>query len=294
MPSLKIKLSTIQIAGALTAIAVGVIDAFIQKDAYNAILLVLVVEILTLSIDTYYGALGDSRRIQDTLRSHPVLKDYEYCIYEYPQLRDNFLKRSTVTLGAVLNDWMDEKIRLHQIDVQANWSNGRMYFPEQEVEGRTVQIQNSLQIGGFATQLEGYTEFWLESAEAYLAQTRQLAARGKDITRVFILRGEHSLKNSALITQMRMDKEAGIKTLVAFSNGPKKITDPEAVKDFGIWDNRLLCLVDLTHQTGEVTGCTYSVAEADLIKAGRWKQHILRHAEKADAYLAALPERPSS
>jgi hypothetical protein len=278
----KVNVSTIQIVGGLVAIAAGVADGLLKKNLHDGLLMLFIVAIFTLCFDIYYGSLGESRQVNDALRSYPVLKDYEYCIYEYPQLRDSFVRRSTAKLGSVLAGWMDEKIRAHQSDAQSNWAHGRMHFPQQEVEARTVQIQSSIDAGGFATQLEANTDFWAESAATYLADTRALAKQGKKITRVFILPSEESLKNHALIKQIRMDKDATISTLVAFS---KRITDPEAVKDFGIWDEKLLCLVESTHHTGQVAGCTYSVADADLIKARRWRDTILRHAEPAERYL---------
>jgi hypothetical protein len=281
----KLNLSTIQMAGFLAGVVAGIVDGLLTKSIHDGLLMTLIIAILTLCVDVTYGALDNAIRIHIALELHPALRGYRYCIYEYGGLHDNFAERSTVTVGPILSAWMDEKIKAHQWEVQVNWANGKMKFPEHEVEGRTVEIQKGIQLGGFATQLEGNTTFWAESAATYLADTRRLAGQGKDITRVFILRSEDSLKNAALITQMRLDKKAGIKTLVAFSDGPKKITDPEAVKDFGIWDEKLLCLVELTHHTGRVTGCTYSVDEADLTRAGRWKDNILRHAEQADAYL---------
>jgi len=284
MSDLRVRISTMQIVGTLVAIIVGVISAFLGNSVVDSIILVLLVEILALSIDTYYGPLGESKKILDAIRYNPVLQGYERCIALYPQTRENLLKGNIGPMGTLLCNWLDEKIHSHQSIATNDWMRGSLSFTAQEVDEKSVQIQKSLQTGGFATQLERYTEFW-ESAESYLQITRELVAQGKSITRAFILQSEDSLQDPALAKQIKSDSNAGINTMVAFTTGPNRITNQEAIQDFGIWDNRLLCIVHLSHQTSQVTGSTYSIADDDLARALKWKDHILLHATSTKNYI---------
>lgn len=279
--------STRQVIGALFAILLGVITTLISGDRFNGVVITLLVGILTVVVDLYYSVATGGMNILDIIRSHEALKDYERCIQEYPSIIARLREATTPQVGLLLVKWVDAKIRNHHVDVRDGWAIGRISFPANEVEERSVQVQRTIHRGGFATQLEHYMEFW-EAAPSYVLVNQELVGLGTlDITRVFILKAEQSLKNDAVSSQIRADKAAGIKTLVAFTTGAHRITNQEAIKDFGIWDEQLLCLIDVNPHTLEVIGSTYSILPTDLEEARRWREHILLHAVDSDRYLSS-------
>lgn len=279
-----VKVTTMQIAGTLVAVSLGVISSLLGTTLMDSVVLGLLVEILAFLIDMHLRSLQDGKRLADVIREYPVLQNYGYCISEYAVVRRTFTDGVPDPLGSVTRSWIDEKIRLHQSDFRNNWKGGRIIFPAEEVEQRSLEVHKSLRVGGFATQLEKYSEFW-EAADSYLKLNRALVSKqSKEITRVFLLQSQDSLKNQALVTQIKLDRAAGINTMIAFTAGPDCVEDQEAIKDFGLWDDELLCIVELSPQTWRVTGSTYSVMETDLAKARRWMNHILMHAKSSDVY----------
>ena len=281
MQGTRFRPSTIQIVGTVISITIGVAGGLLTYKSYptnavaNGIALALVCEILTFVIDIYYGPLGESKRFQDALRASPVLKDYEDCIVDYSDLRRQY--HGNGDMGQILIDWLDEKVQKHHSEAETDWKNGKLRFTQDELPIRTVRMQKCVRYGGFATQLERSTEFW-ERAEEYLKDTRELARQGKKIKRVFILNSKQSLQNAALRTQLLNDRSSGIETLAAYVSE----LSPAAIRDFGIWDEKVLCTVNMTPVGGYVTGCTYSMRDEDLERARRWRDEILRQAVDPD------------
>jgi hypothetical protein len=277
MTVFRVRPSTIQIAGTLVAVVSGVIagvtipSEHIYSNAINGLIVCLLGEVLTFVVDIYYGPLGESRQFQDALKSSPVLKNYETCIVEYAQLRREWARNGTA--GQVLTGWLDDKIRRHGEEAQSDWKHGRLSFGEADVAVRAIRMQQCVTYGGFATQLERNIGFW-ESADDYLEDTRKLARRGCNITRVFILTSDDSKDSQALRAHVARDNEAGIVTLLAYA----RQLSPDAIRDFGIWDDRYVCIVAMTPVGGYVTGSTYSMHEEDLRRANEWRDEIMRHA----------------
>jgi hypothetical protein len=280
MLSMKVRPSTIQIMGTLISIFVGVIVGYLIHGpsvspgiaAASGLALALLGEILTFSIDIYYGALGEGRGLQEAMKASPVLLLYEDCINAYAQLKSEFDSRGEI--GRLLSDWLDEKVRLHFREADADWKNGKLRFQQDQHAIRSVQTQKCVQFGGFATQLERSTSFW-ETAQEYLEDTRSLARDGKKITRVFLLNSPDSLRNEALVRQISKDLDSGIITLVVYLDS----LNIDAIREFAVYDERLVAIVELTPVGARVTGCTYSLRQEDVKRANGWKDEILRHAE---------------
>jgi hypothetical protein len=273
----RVRPSTIQIAGTLISIVSGVIAGVsiprehIYSSAINGVIVLLLGEILTFVVDIYYGPLGESRQFQEALKSSPILKNYEICIQAYDQLKREWARSGAA--GQVLTGWLDDKIKRHGEEAQTDWMHGRLSFGAADVAMRAIRMQQFVTYGGFATQLERGIGFW-ESADDYLEDTRKLARRGCRITRVFILTSGDSRDNVHLRDHIARDNEAGIATLLAYA----RQLSPDAIRDFGIWDDKYVCEVAVTPVGGYVTGSTYSMREEDLRRATEWRDEIMRHA----------------
>jgi hypothetical protein len=274
----------IQIAGSLVAIALSVATWLLGSSAVESLMIGLLVTLLSVAVDIHQCLTTGGLSVLRVMRENQALKGYEPCIHSYPAIINKFKYNTSPPLGFLLARWIDEKIGDHHADININLANGRIDFNLNEVEERSVQLQKTIKIGGFATQLEINTEFW-EGASSYLRTTQEVVRnKGVTITRVFILKSEKSLRTKEIADQIRLDRAAGIETFLAFTSGPNKITNQRAIQDFGIWDDSLLCVINLNAQTAHVTGSTYSIANADLEEAKKWKSHILRHAVSTDMY----------
>ena len=284
MNTLTVRPSTIQIVGTLISIFVGVIAGYLlshkqpQVGVAAGLAFTMLGEILTVTLDISYGALGEGRAFQDSLRANPVLKRYEDCVRNYNLAKDAFHKLGDMEIGALLSSWLDERISRHTAESDEDWGHGRISFPQDQVASRSVQLLRRVKATGFATQLERVAAFWeMEEAREYLEDTRALANRPGskvDLVRVFILNSLDSLRNESLISQIREDTEAGITIKIVLANR----ISPDCHKDFGIYDEKFLSQVHMTGG-GRVTGCTYSVREDDLDRARGWREEILQRAQ---------------
>jgi hypothetical protein len=269
------------VIGTFVSILVGVVCDYVVNDvnasiaAVAGLALALLSEILVFCIDIRYGAFGEEKTFQDALRSSPVLRRYESCIRNYLELRNDLTRHGE--MGQVLASWLDEKIMAHHAETDADWRNGRLSYPGEQIEAHSLQMQGRVKDGGFATQLERSTGFW-ENSQDYLESTRQLARSllkvNKTITRVFILSSPDSLRNEALGQQIAADAEAGINVRVAYVADLKM----DSIRDFGVWDNAIVSEIHMTPVGGRVTSNTYSMREDDVRRANAWKDDIIRHA----------------
>ncbi len=79
-------------------------------------------------------------------------------------------------------------------------------------------------------------------------------------------------------------KSSGIETYVVF----KDEISPEAVKDFGIWDNSVVCLIN-TMESGahryEVVGGEFTRKSEDIDTFSRYKNEIKNHAISGSEFL---------
>jgi len=109
------------------------------------------------------------------------------------------------------------------------------------------------------------------------------------ITRVYLVLDENSLSRESLRNCIAADQNAGIKALICFA---AQVEDSEALKDFGIWDDSLLCIVEVFSVGGEargeftITGCRFTVETAAVTRARGWVSQILSKAAPASDVLA--------
>jgi SAM-dependent methyltransferase len=130
--------------------------------------------------------------------------------------------------------------------------------------------------------------YWT-TEDQYLKECRVAAeSRGVEIQRVFILPNHAALFSASLRDHVEQDERAGILTSTAFLD---TIPETDAVQDFGLWDEELLCLIEAKTGSGGqtmVTGCTFTRETSSLEKARLWRDSICLVSQPAPALLKAI------
>lgn len=175
------------------------------------------------------------------------------------------------------------------------WASGTVRVGPIDALEKGIEIFRNLKSGGFATYLVQIDSYWKSNNE-YAEECRK-AARNLEvlIERVFILSYFDLLYNESLREHLMRDEEAGIRTFIAFSRQVESI-NKNAVQDFGIWDDQVLCLIDTAtiHGKNDVTGCSFSKSDADLSLAREWRESIMTVARPATQVLSELDKLSTS
>ncbi len=181
---------------------------------------------------------------------------------------------------------LEDQIEKREQDLQAIVT-GKAEVDSEDALDKGIQVFLNLRKEGFATYLAPLGNYW-RSNKKYLQASRQVALeKGGNFTRVYILPAYESLFSGDLQQDILEDEAAGIQTKIAFS----KDLSETAYKDFGIWDNELLCLIKTREIEGgkiEVKGGVFSRAVADLNKAREWRDEILQHSYGGAEMVRAL------
>lgn len=167
------------------------------------------------------------------------------------------------------------------------WTGESIHVGAAEAVEKGIKVFQSLRKGGFATYLVPLTPFWTTD-DKYLQECRLAAQiRGVKIDRVFILPGHDALFSKFLQEHVSLDETAGIRTFIAFID---TIPDKDAVQDFGIWDDELLCLIEMGILSGDarVKGCMFGRDKSALDKAQLWRDTIMSVAQPAPNLLRAI------
>jgi ubiquinone/menaquinone biosynthesis C-methylase UbiE len=156
-----------------------------------------------------------------------------------------------------------------------SWTAGKMDTGPKEAIIKGIQIFHNLKCGGFATYLAPISGYWSMNKE-YLTEGRKVVKDGKKlIERVYILPTYQSLFSTELRNLISEDEKSNVKTYVAFSTQIPK----EAVRDFGIWDDEVLCLINTVENPQgrtEVRGCLFTKNSTEISTAKYWKDEILK------------------
>lgn len=168
----------------------------------------------------------------------------------------------------------------------AKWAGGEIRVGPTETIDKGIEVFRHLSTGGFATSLVKIDDYWNSNAQ-YYQECRIAARNGRQIERVFLLSETASIDNVSLRDHIKQDHEAGIKTFIAFDNN---VLDKDSVRDFGIWDDQVLCCVDTRteHGLSVPTGCTFSKNAAEISTARRWRLAIMQTARPAETVLNEL------
>jgi SAM-dependent methyltransferase len=251
---------------------------------------------------------------QEDISSVPFdIKDYNVLRYAFPvnlrlfesEIRDHLttaLERATESLAGPLTQALEsvERIRpnndlyativgvcLEDVATRAaKWAGGEIRVGPAETIDKGIEVFRHLSSGGFATSLVKIDDYWNSNGQ-YYEECRIAARSGRNIERVFLLSDIASIDNESLRSHIERDHTAGIKTFIAFDND---VLDKDSVRDFGIWDDQVVCCVDTRTEHGQSvpTGCTFSKSAAELSTARRWRTAIMQEARPASEVVTEL------
>lgn len=159
------------------------------------------------------------------------------------------------------------------------WLLGRMELQAQDMIAKGLEIFEDIKKGGFVTFFAPIEGYW-EDNNKYIIKSREIASDSKrnlTLERVYILSSISSFVSNQLKNNIEEDDSSGIKTFVVF----KDEISSQAVKDFGIWDKSLVCIIN-TKETGaqryEVVGGELTKHPEDIDRFNKYKNEIKRHA----------------
>ena len=160
------------------------------------------------------------------------------------------------------------------------WTGDSIHVNSSEAIEKGIKVFEKLRKGGFATYLVPLNNYW-ETNDEYSKKCRLAASsRNIKINRCFLLQNYDALFSESLRKHVKLDEGAGIQTYITFIDN---IPDKESVQDFGIWDEELLCLIEVGLFGGEtkVKGCVFSRDIGSIEKAHLWKDSIISVAQPA-------------
>jgi hypothetical protein len=164
-------------------------------------------------------------------------------------------------------------------DQVERWLKGSLEVDKYELIEKGLEVFDIIQSGGFATYLVPIEGYWSKN-DKYVEKSREVASntrRNLTIERVYILHSFTSLLSEFLISNIKGDEKANIKTHVVFGEDINR----SAMKDFGIWDDSVVCMIDVQESDKhelEVAGGVYSKDGADLRLYRSYKDEIMSHA----------------
>lgn len=166
----------------------------------------------------------------------------------------------------------------------------QFYGNQMEIQERGILLANNIKEKAFLTYLVNLQDYW-DTINPYFEQTRIAAReRRKDVTRLYICDSD-SLNNLDFLRVISEDYINNIKTFIVIK---EDVNDNEIIKDFGIWDGQVLCLVDREATTGKTVGCEYTTDETKLKNAFSWKERLMSHAvspkQLLESRLPTIPE----
>lgn len=167
------------------------------------------------------------------------------------------------------------------------WIGDSIHVNASDAIKKGIRIFQLLKSGGFATYLVPLNAFW-KSDDKYSEECRLASQlRGVKIERVFILPNHEALFSESLRNHVKLDEEAGIQPYIAFLDN---IPDKDAIQDFGLWDDELLCLIEAGLVGGEtqVKGCTFGRNKTSVERARLWKDTIMSVSQPASDLLNAV------
>jgi hypothetical protein len=129
----------------------------------------------------------------------------------------------------------------------------------------------SYKIKTFSTFFTGLT-FWDSQAE-YYRQGREVAKRLNEFVRVFLVENIHDLKRLLLKEQIMLDFKSGIKVYLCMFD---KVKDFLPEPDFGMWDDKYLCIVPFGSDKN-VKDIRITNRKEELVKAKSWNKTIMKY-----------------
>lgn len=256
----------------LISLAAGVISYFITEAIFQALVISFLLALASLVVELY--VLFRESISADSLMTKPLLRQV------LPRLSQSYSHASEEP-SQLFRRIVDSRLTALANETAA-WESGQIVFTPHEVEAKGIEVFRHLRRGGYATFLVDLQEFW-DVQKEYHQLCREIAPQ-RDITRVFIVPDEEALSHPNLRQQIELDDEADLTTKIAFAHA----LPADAVKDFGLWDDEIVCEVHYSKLSSGVTGGTFSVRELDLSRARDWIKMIESKAVPARPLLDSL------
>lgn len=147
------------------------------------------------------------------------------------------------------------------------------------IEKNGIELIDGIKTGAFLTFLADLQDEW-NVTENYFKKIRQaVKEREVKITRVFICDDENHLKDLSLLAFISEDDRSGIDTRIVLTRHVR-LEDRGCLQDFGIWDEKILCLVTREGPRRDVVTCKYTADSEELQKAVRWKERLMSYAKR--------------
>lgn len=175
------------------------------------------------------------------------------------------------------------------------WLLGSMDVNRNDLVTKGMEIFDAVSKGGFATffaPLEGY---WEENND-YVLKSREVASdsnRSLKIERVYILGSIAAVTSEHLLKNIKEDEISNIDTYVAF----KDELDKDSVCDFGIWDEDIVCIINLKENPGrgyEVVGGRFTKIKNDFLEYDGYRRDIKKSAIRGTKLLEEIEGLSSS
>lgn len=196
------------------------------------------------------------------------------------------LTRSNVMPSPLFESLIELKTSGLAEDVE-HYASGTIWVAAPQIKEKGLKVLLNLKKGGFATWFDPLGDFWSDKDNIEYVDGVRTAAQREDveIERVYILTDDHAIRDPRLSELVRKDEDATIVTYICFLED----LPPETFRDFGIWDEELLCVVDDAAVDGArlVTNGLFSIDPERMDQANRSRAAIRKVMKLASPLIAA-------
>lgn len=192
----------------------------------------------------------------------------EVNLNEFPLVFDLCTTRLDLSLW---QQYLAHRKHVFGMDFFRERPGSNMLFKPDEIMDWQVFLYENLKHEGFCTFYAG-RKSW-DNKDKYFQEARAAAKRIDSFTRVFIIETLSDLRRQILLEHMQLDLDAGINVYLCDLS---EIVDRIPEIDFGIWDERYLCIVKYNNEKIP-DALQISTRDDDLKESKEWKEIILKH-----------------
>lgn len=268
---LKDKIGTPGIASAMVSVIITIAAWLLTKEYYSFVLGFIGLSI-SLQIDQLvkWTELGKSFVFFKLINEDP---DGARLLHS---LADNFAQTGDSRHPFFRKQAMEVLINANDRLARANAGSYQLTNTN-DIQMEGLWLLKNLQKNLFATSLVVMDDLWFRGHGGDLhRENLEAAKRGRDITRIFIVEDLHNLSDARLQSLAVQQRENGIKVLYALSSE----LPAECVRDFGIWDDTLVCYLEAGADRRTIELAGYHTSQDELNRALRLKARILDRAKE--------------
>lgn len=272
-------LTSRRIVGTLVAVIAGGIAAAFNAGLANSLIITLIVELIALQLSS-----DEERHAQGIELLSAVALAQQIVDSGQRELLSKLVHdmSSVASTGHPLFKRQAHDRLVAFVDEIRRLSGGVMTITDaREIQMEGIWALEHLGSELFATSVVSMDTFWTTShGPDYHRKNLEIVKRKRKITRVFILDSSEALKDVRLRNLLREQSDGGVDVWYVTA---EKLPQ-EAVIDFGIWDNGMVCTLrpSLT-SPGDVLDATYDTTMVGKQNAEGLRQLILHEAEQLTA-----------